>query len=484
MKYSQKNPFKIDADFFEYAKTELKGKIKGTTVTKNVCEFTIEDSIRDSKEMIKLIFIREDNNLSQVDIEMESNDRGVNEYDLKVYVSDLMLKILSRHSQGKKQQYTIRNYFNYYNSMPIAGEIHISFGKKSKISSFQEFSPKLEPLTEQVLIVDTQVNAVNINQALGDAFNHAKNVVSLLSVLLDVGFEPMNSNFRMFIIPNEHGMDFCRYRTGFLDNELRLVVKNNLNGLLTPEEAANFWQGRVAFTMPGSNGGTNNIYDVSDKKEIDKIFSTYKILKNRVNTAKYVDGISTEPHFPNTEIMVPRLIRKYFRHVANLPASENALVLAFARLYNLAEIYHRIGEATSTVSYKISSIEALAQTEAISFGEFVRKYSTGEMDEKLIDYFYGNVRSGHFHAGRFSFGEYDHSFNYEYDVIFQERKELFFTFCRTIRKVVAKWIELSLGGARTPGSHLICEQSGARKFSAAVRGPQEKDNHDTDENIL
>lgn len=94
-----------------------------------------------------------------------------------------------------------------------------------------------------------------------------------------------------------------------------------------------------------------------------------------------------------------------------------------------------------TTSFKIvSSIETLAKSEGLIYGEFIKKYGNNSIDEKLLDYCYGAIRSGHFHSGEFRFNEYDINLCAEFDDSFQEKLNLMNRSNSMLRLCFVNWI--------------------------------------------
>ncbi|MDI5740202.1 hypothetical protein MJM94_23810, partial [Salmonella enterica subsp. enterica serovar Kentucky] len=59
---------------------------------------------------------------------------------------------------------------------------------------------KQESLTEQIVMFDIEVDAINVDHARSLAYNHTANLNAYLCVLLDVSFELITSEFRIFTI--------------------------------------------------------------------------------------------------------------------------------------------------------------------------------------------------------------------------------------------------------------------------------------------
>lgn len=103
-----------------------------------------------------------------------------------------------------------------------------------------------------------------------------------------------------------------------------------------------------------------------------------------------------------------------------------------------------MSEPTLSASYKISCIETLAKSEKLSFSGFMEEYLTESYNKKLLDYYYGNIRSGHFHSGTFSFNEYSISLLTEVDKLFKEKRDDMLIFNDLIRNCIINWVEKNI----------------------------------------
>ena len=128
----------------------------------NVFSFYYEDKIREEIEKIKLDFITEKNVLLFVKIEIYTEKTLINEYDLKYYLYDLLNSIFIHQISEKTERFVIRNYCNYFNSSPMKIDLIINSNYKTRLQSV-ESPTKQEPLTEQILLIDTQVIKIKKN---------------------------------------------------------------------------------------------------------------------------------------------------------------------------------------------------------------------------------------------------------------------------------------------------------------------------------
>jgi len=428
----------------------------------------ISSSISDKKDktinfIIKTIL---DNNENMINIDIELNqdeiygvevstnieNNELNEYHLKNFTLDLITKILNDEHNEELTKYTVRTYSRIFNSSPIQQEILINGDYKVLIKP-HVWTTRQEPLTEQIVMYDIEIKAINIDHARSIAHNYSKNLNSYLSILLDVSFELITSEFRIFTIKHENNFDLQRYRTGFIDTELGLLVKDNLNGLTNlydMDEINSFYQGKIVLNFldfDNSNNvlGDSYINNVSNHNNyFEELFKNHKIQKTKQHQKPKKVSIKKTFHYPNLEIEIPTDIRKYFRNISLLNKGIKESFLSSARMYNLSLIFAR-QEATVEKSYKVCAIETLANFERISFSEFMKKYVSklNDNDKKLLDYYY-SIRSGHFHSGKFYFGEFETSLLSEVNFLLKEKTNDYLKFNNIVREALISWVEKNI----------------------------------------
>ena len=136
----------------------------------------------------------------------------------------------------------MRNYKLIYNSSPIYGRYRIN-GNNTILFHTLNIIPKDEPLTEHIVCFDVEVEERNFERARSLANNIATEFCNFLSILLDVSFYEPTSRFLNFVTTQYIGAQKClsgkRFRTAFYDPELKLFVKDNMNGLCPQKEIEN-----------------------------------------------------------------------------------------------------------------------------------------------------------------------------------------------------------------------------------------------------
>lgn len=414
--------------------------------------FIVKTNLYNNEKIINIDIELNQDEIYGIEVSTSIENNELNEYHLKDFTLDLITKIFSDEHNEKLTNYTIRTYSRIFNSSPIQQEILINGDYKVLIKPYI-WTTKQEPLTEQIVMYDIEIKAINIDHARSISYNYSKNLNAYLSVLLDVGFELITSEFRIFTIKNENSFDLKRYRTGFIDMELGLLVKDNLNGLTNlydMDEINSFFQGKIILNFPDFENldnelGDSYINNVSNTNNyFEELFKNHKIRRTKQHQKPKEISIKKTPHFPNLEIEIPTDIRKYFKNISSLDNKMKNDFLSCARMYNLSLIFAK-QEATVEKSYKVCAIESLTKIDGINFSEFMKKNisSLTANDKKLLDYYY-SIRSGHFHSGKFYFGEFEVSLLSEVDFLLKERTNDYFRFNNLIREALINWVEKNI----------------------------------------
>ncbi len=416
--------------------------------------FTVEHEILSDIVKLEINFQFVDNDYMSIEAILLNSELDINEFHLKYFVLELLDAISNSQINEELKLYTVRTYNKIFNSHPIRTETLINGEFKFLIKPFV-WKSKDEPLTEQIVMYDIEVPAVNVEHARSLAYNFSSDVNAYLSVLLDVGFEMVKSEFRIFTTKDgKGGFDINRYRTGFADKELNLIVKDNHYGLKSIddiEHVDSFQSGKASmtFAMPKSDGGfefmDSQIYDtISNNDCLEELFSNHKIKTKKQKNKEKPEYITIDPmpHYPSEEIKIPSDIRKYFKGIFDLDEDVRKCFDACCRMYNIS-LTLGSGAPTLDKSYKVCAVEALAKTEKTSFSEFLQAYSSEDFDKRLTDYFY-TVRSSHFHGGKFAFDEFDVNLQREISFSFKEKTADYINFNAYIRIALVNWIKSSI----------------------------------------
>lgn len=390
------------------------------------------------------------------------------EHDNSDYTTDLMrfyyqeLRLPTTDiTYTAKKEFTIRVYKLIYNSYPVHGHYSINGCYENvKAISFHSLDSidKNEPCTEHIIGFDIQLSATNFEQARNRANNVIQEFCDFLSVLLDVGFFEPSSKFINFVTTKHVGVEKCysheRYRTAFVDPDFSLIVKDNLNGLCPRDELEkkNFINGYYSINFLDNDSTENNsfiIQKAGNPYTIEKIFSKHRIYKSKgkkQDQSLYSETIKRTIHYMNSEIKIPRQIRKYFKEIASYRDKKgNYQIYSFfrnaCRLYNKSKICSSIS-ASLELSLLVAAIEALAKTEKESFSSFVGKYDEKCTKTKIDDMY--EIRSKLFHAGEFSFFEYNININPFQSKQYNDCTDIYIEYKNILRSVFIAWIENNL----------------------------------------
>lgn len=344
---------------------------------------------------------------------------------------------------------TVRVYKLMYNEHPIYGTYTINLKKCNVKFHTINIVERDEPLTEHVVAFDVKVKAKTIQDARGKAYNIATEFADYLSVLLDVSFFEPQSIYRNFVRMTKDRLaqrviTHERYRTSFIDNELGLVVKDNLNGLATikdVQKGINFDCGVISISNPNDSnvrliekyGNTEHIEEIFEKHRLEKVEEKTKPL--------YSDYISEEVFILGQNIHIPKCIRSYYRGIDDLPPEIRKAFRNAARLYNKSSILG-MDESSFQISLLVASVETLAKQEMLSYSDFVKKYNPNAKKSDIDDMY--EIRSKLFHSGEFSFFEYDVNMNPYVNPVYEYFADKYTEFRRILRKTIINWIKINI----------------------------------------
>ncbi|QOF95003.1 hypothetical protein IFJ82_14450 [Novacetimonas hansenii] len=426
-----------------------------------------------NKCRFRLLIYFNNNTIEKVKIDSLIDD--VNEINLDKYIDDLLNNSLVYEAKLKLKTYFVRNYIKYYNSKSINASLFFNYFDNVIMTAVVS-PPSPVPLSENILQFDIKVNAINIDQARSISYNLSKNICALLSVFLDINFEMINEESRFSLINLSNlvdrgelgGIVNIRSDLGYYDEELDICVLDNLNGMQSGEAfvSGERNQGNVSLTIDRSflpdpelpddipdelreyfstNPDTLH-FTIGERDFLEKLFFDRCVPMPDERNINYSDKLSRDVHIKNTEINIPKDIKEYFS-MLSVKNDLNECFLSCARIYNLALTNFRY-EATAFASYLVCCVEIISQYNCsigkkMSFSKAMEEYSgkTKDYDKKICDFFYGSVRSAHFHSGKFRFSEYNVSLMTATDFATQRNLKLIFQFYRMVRHVIIEFFE-------------------------------------------
>lgn len=150
-------------------------------------------------------------------------------------------------------------------------------------------------------------------------------------------------------------------------------------------------------------------------------------------------------------LKMPPEARRILRGLESLPGPVQDAFDGAARMYQIGlSLSKRFPSAA--LAYRVAAIDALQQTEpnCNGFSEFMRRYTPSiSGDEKILNYLHGDIRSSHFHAGKFDLGEF--SAERHYDVVHDQdtvqRSYMHVQGLEVTREALVTWMLLTAAGA-------------------------------------
>lgn len=287
------------------------------------------DDMRNRQVNMSLLLDYDESTIYEVKLEIHQDENDLIDYsmDLKLYYYENLdiYKAIQEIRAENDTPKTVRIYKLMYNSYPIKGTYSFNLKNCKLIFHTLNIKERTEPLTEQIVAFDVKLKSNNMQEARAKAYNIVSDFVSYLSLLLDVCFYDPQSIYRNFVrlSYDSHYQRIIaqeRYRTAFIDNELELVVKDNLNGLATYKDVIkgeNFDNGVISIANPDKSD-VKFIEKYGNTKHIEEVFEKHRLEKVPKNQTVYCDEIKEEIFVLGQEIFIPKCIRDYFRGIEEL----------------------------------------------------------------------------------------------------------------------------------------------------------------------
>ena len=404
------------------------------------------DNMRNSQVNMNLVLEYDETKIYEVKLGIYQYENKLIDYtmDIKLYYFEnlnIYRSIQEIRSENDTPK-TVRIYKLIYNSYPINGTYSINLRNCQLIFHTISFKERAEPLTEHIIAFDVKIKAKNIQEARAKAYNIVADFVSYLSVLLDISFYEPQSVYRNFVkldydVHCQRNLSHERFRTSFIDNELNIIVKNNMNGLTTLKDATkgeNFDSGTIILKFP-KNSDVSLIENYGNTQHIEEVFEKHgleKVHKYQPMEDLFVMG---------QEILVPQCIRDYFRGIDNLDNNKKKYFRNSSRLYNKS-ILLGVDESSLQIALLVASVESLAKAEGLNYSEFVKEYCQSA-NKSDVDEMY-EIRSKLFHSGEFSFLEFDISMNPYLNPIYEFLSEKYTEYRKIARKTIISWVQRNI----------------------------------------
>lgn len=407
------------------------------------------DDMRNKPVTLNLLLDYDESTIYEIKLEMYQDENDVTDYsmNLKLYYYEKLdiYKAIQEIRSENDTPKTVRIYKLMYNSHPIKGGYSFNLKNYNLMFHTLDSVERPEPLTEQFVVFDIKLKANNIQAARAKAYNIVSDFVSYLSILLDISFYDPQSIYRNFvrlsydshyrrIIAHE------RYRTAFIDNELKLVVRDNMNGLATLEDVKkgeNF-EGGVISIMNPDKSDVKIIEKYGDIKHVEEIFERHRLEKIPKSQPVYCDEIKDDVFVLGQEIFVPKCIRDYYRGIEVLDEKRKMAFRNCSRLYNKS-IVMGTDESSFQIAFLVASVESLSKAEGINFSNFVQKYCSSAQKNDIDDMY--EIRSKLFHSGEFSFLEFDVNMNPYLSPMYEYLSDKYNKYRRVLRKTIISWVK-------------------------------------------
>lgn len=371
--------------------------------------------------------------------------------DLKIFYYENLdiYKSIQEIREENETPKTIRIYKIMYNSHPIYGTYTVNFRNNKVMFHTINILERAEPLTEHVMAFDIKVRAKTIQDARAKAYNIITEFTNYLSVLLDISFYDPQSMYCNFVRLTKQGyaqriITHERYRASFIDNELGLVIRDNLNGLATlndVKKGVNMESGVISISnleesslrLIEKYGKPEHVEEVFEKHRLDKVM--------RTTDESYTESINDDLFILGQEIKIPRCIRNYYKGIDDLDLEAQKAFRNAARLYNKSTILG-MNESSFQISLLVASMETLGKCEGIKYSQFMKKYNPDALKKEIDDMY--EIRSKLFHSGEFSFFEYDINLNPYLNPVYESFLDKYKDYRRVLRKTIINWIKQNI----------------------------------------
>ena len=308
-------------------------------------------------------------------------------YDLEL--SQIINKTLQKVINKKTETFFKRTYYRTISGCNLPGEYW--FNKTIRFAPL--FSDDKSSLVnaERIVVVDLNVDAIDTIHANEIANEKSSILISYLSFILDISFELPNIQELYFLNRNSNNkFEMERKSTQLIDN--------------------------------------SNINKMPKKGELCSL-------------GKYKDSIFDKNRYLNRKLICPKETRKI---INGIEKANDKNKLAFQRCCLLYKISKKISFSlpTAMLSYEYAAVDSIVKTlndKYPSFSFFMTKYA-GE-NQNLYDFIHSDIRSAHFHSGKFSLGDFD----FNQDFIRNPQKHITFNIIKLsheiIRKAILNWLD-------------------------------------------
>jgi len=312
-------------------------------------------NIENKKYEINWSFIQgDDGGLNYVDVECLGHD---DEDSWRHAAKDFLFKVLAASFSGETRSF-VRTIMMYYIGPALDGEYWFGSSIRLAPAVNDDKDPGLIN-AERVVRFDIRVEAVDVMHSLAIATEMAMTMAARVGLLLHVGLYMQEGEMR-WTSDSEHGQPFISTRRylGYLS-------------------------------------GIENISEMPVKESL-------------CNLGRYSGSIfSKNCYVAGEKLTLPVETRRFFKALIDSPLLSDA----FDRCARMMRVSFLCGgiSGSASMAYQVAAVESIVKTckSHKSFSDFMRDMLGGSDNiDGILDYIYGKVRSGHFHAGEFPVGDF------------------------------------------------------------------------------
>lgn len=360
----------------------------------------VDESAINIKDGSGTLYIRiiatDDDNLKSIEFESPDSDA------IEKLANTLIIESLGNALGAKKKTFFRRVWFCYIGEQ-FDGEYWLSSNIRVAPVDPEDPNPQLAS-SERYISIDINVEAIDVHGAIVSATNRANLLAARLSLILNLG---------IYSPSNEH----------------RWTIPENLESPCELRYLGYLYKGPQLTELPR-------------KGKLCKLGKLEHSMRYRIR-------------YLGETIKFPEETRKLISAIDN---SDSRTVTAFDNCAFLYQLALNAGKYLPTVkiSYLVAAIDALCKAEVKfrDFSSFIRHYALPTHDiDHLLNFMHRSVRSAHFHAGEFPFGEFEQTKRLRiYSGSSKRISEHRYHECiKLIRAALANWAAIKIDPAQASG---------------------------------
>lgn len=331
------------------------GNSSAQFIEDNLYQIIIEDSavsnINEKCSIFWKLTVKENEQLKSIEV---LDDKGQSAKYCSDFLNKIYQKILLNALVKKEDLFFKRNYFFYKHPTNLSGEYWLDSRTRIGPLYTNDNVNHLDPI-ERVLVVDQEIFAIDSDDASDLSYIDSSEIISQLSILLNIGFYRGSFDHRYAILKNAKGeYENPRIQLGIID-------KNRPNQLPKKGELCGLDRPKYSFTK--------------------------------------------HDHYFSEALHFPKETRKIINHFkSSSPLTKNS----FYNCCKMFEIGLNLDQnlPSAKISYYVGAINSLfpINKSESEFRAFMKKYQPN-IEDNSLDFIYGKVRSSHWHFGTSVFEE-------------------------------------------------------------------------------